>query len=141
MKEVKAMVIESGKLTEYSLGTIDNITSEITHNGKSLKLDKDKILQKIFTEKSWFGNAKRYYVFCKLTNGELELIGLEEFNPYSAISAEEADIMVHESITMRGARNLVSKIKGKGGPKKIWMFIIILVVIISVVYMKMQGMI
>ncbi len=140
-KEVKAMVIEQGKLTEHGLGTIDNMKSEITHNGKSLKLDKEEVVQKIFTEKNWRGKPKRYCVFCKLDGGTPKLIGLEEFNPYHAISAEEADIMVHEGVTMRGARNLVTKMNVAGGPKKIWIFVIILVVIISAVFMKYQGMI
>ncbi|MBA7660850.1 hypothetical protein ES703_68856 [subsurface metagenome] len=135
------MVIERGKMTEHGLGTIDKMDLEITHKGKSLKLDKEEVLQRIFTEKNWRGKPKRYYVFCKLDGETLELIGLDEFNPYNAISAEEADIMVHEGVTMRGVRNLVSKVKGVGGPKRLWIFIIILVVIISVVYLKYQGMI
>lgn len=139
--EVKAMIIEPGKLTEHTLGTIDEIKSNITHNGKSLKLDREEVLQKIFTERNWRGKPKRYCIFCKLDGGAPELIGLEEFNPYHAISAEEADIMVHEGVTMRGARNLVTKIKIGGGPKKIWIFVIILIVILSVVFMKYQGMI
>lgn len=140
-KEVTAMVIESGKLTRHSIGTIDHVKLEITHNGKTLKLTKDEIMQKIFTEKNWFGDAKRYYVFCKLIDsGTLELIGLEEFNPYRAISAEEADIMVHEGVTMRGVRNLITRATGKGGSNKLLVFIIILVVIVTVAYMKAQGM-
>lgn len=141
-KEVRAMVIEQGKMTEHGLGTIDKMNLEITHRGKALKFDKEEVLQKLFTERNWRGKPKRYYVFCKLDGTDaLELIGLDEFNPYYAISAEEADIMVHESVTMRGARNLVSKVKGVGGPKKLWIFLIILIVIIGVVFMKYQGLI
>ena len=140
--EVKAMVIEQGKMTEHSLGTIDNIKSGITHRGRSLKLDKEEVVQKIFTEMNWRGKPKRCYVFCNLNETRTpELIGLDEFNPYRAISAEEADIMVHEGVTMRGVRNLVTKVKGVGGPKRLWIFLIILIVIISVVYLKYQGMI
>lgn len=140
--EVKAMVIEPGKLTEHDLGTIDKMKSEITHNAKSLKLTKDEAMQKIFTEKNWRGKPNQYCIFCK-PNGTktLELVGLEEFNPYRAISAEEADIMVHEGVTMRGARNLVTKVKGVGSSKRIWIFVIILVVTITVAFMKTQGMI
>lgn len=141
-KEVKVMVIEQGKMTEHSLGTTDNINLEITHKRRSLKLDKGEVAQKIFTELNWRGKPKRYYAFCKLDGEALELMGLDEFNPYNAISAEEADIMVHEGVTMRGVKNLVTKVKGVGGgPKKLWIFIIILIVIISVVYLKYQGMI
>jgi len=140
--EVKAMVIEPGKLTEHGLGTIDHMKLEITHNGKSLKFTKDEAMQKIFTEKNWRGKSERYCIFCRLDGTKtLELMGLEEFNPYRAISAEEADIMVHEGVTMRGARNLVTKVKGVGGPKRIWIFVIILVVTITVAFMKTQGMI
>ena len=141
--EVKAMIIEPSKLTEYDLGTIDKMKSEITHNGKSLKINKAEVMQKIFTEKNWRGKPRRYCVFCKLDGTKaLELMGLEEFNPYHAISAEEADIMVHEGVTMRGARNLVTKMKGvRGGSRKAFVFIVILVVVIAVAFMKSQGMI
>ncbi len=139
--EIKAMIIEPGRLTEYGLGTIDDIKSEITHDGKSLKFDRDEVVQKIFTEKNWRGKPKRYHVFCKLNGETPELIGLDEFNPYHAISAEEADIMVHESVTMRGARNLVTKVKVAGGSRKLMVFVIILVVIIGLVFMSSQGMI
>ena len=140
--EVKAMIIEPGKLTEHGLGTIDDMESEITHNGKSLKLDKEEVLQKIFTEKNWRGKPKRYCVFCKLDGTETpELVGLDEFNPYHAISAEEADIMVHEGVTMRGARNLVTKVKGVGGggSRKLLIFLIIFIMIVALVFMKSQG--
>ncbi|NVM22255.1 MAG: hypothetical protein HWN68_10810 [Desulfobacterales bacterium] len=142
MKEVKAMIIEQGRLTEYSLGTTDGMRLDITHNGKSLKLDKEEVLQKLFMERNWRGKPKRYYVFCRLNGGTPKLVGLEEFNPYNAISAEEADIMVHESVTMRGARNLVTKVKGVGGgSRKLMIFLIILIVIIGMVVMKYQGLI
>ncbi len=141
-REVKAMVIEQGKMTEHSLGTTDNINLEITHNGQQLKLDRGEVAQKIFTELNWRGKPKRYYIFCKLDGPEaVELIGLNEFNPYTAISAEEADIMVHESVTMRGARNLVTKIAVKGGSRKLMVFLIILVFIIGLVFMSSQGVI
>lgn len=139
--EVKARVIEPGKMTEHDLGTIDDMASTITHDGKQLKFDRDEVVQKLFTEKNWRGKPKRYYVFCKLDGETPELIGLEEFSPYNAISAEEADIMVHESVTMRGARNLVSKIGVKGGSRKLMVFLIILVTIIGVVVMASQGLI
>lgn len=142
-KEIKAMIIEQGKMTEHSLGTTDNVNLEITHKGKQLKLDKEEVAQKIFTELNWRGKPKRYYIFCKLDGSEtVELIGLNEFNPYTAISAEEADIMVHEGVTMRGARNLVTKVKGVGGgSRKLLIFLIILIVIVAVVFMKYQGLI
>lgn len=142
-REVKAMIMEQGKLTEHDLGTIDNMKSEITHNGKSLKLTKDEVMQKIFTEKNWRGKPKRYCIFGRLDETKtLELMGLEEFNPYRAISAEEADIMVHEGVTIRGARNLVTKVTGVGGGfKRIFVFVVILVVVIAVAFMKAQGMI
>jgi len=140
--EIKVMVIEPGKLTEHAFGTIEAMKSEITHNGKAVKLDKEEVLQKLFTERNWRGKPKQYYVFCKLEGEKLELIGLEEFNPYHAISAEEADIMVHESVTMRGARNLVTKVKGVGGgSRKLLIFLIIFIIIVGVVFMKTQGMI
>lgn len=140
-RKVTAMILEPGRLTDYQLGMSDKMKLEITHNGKTLKFDKAKVLQKIFTERNWRGNPKRFYVFCELNEGKPALVGLDEFNPYRAFSSEEADIMIHESVTLRGARNLVTKVKGVGGPRKMWIFLIMLVVIISVVYMKMQGMI
>jgi len=141
-REIKAMIMEPNKLTEHDLGTTDNVKLEIKHDGKTLKFKKGEVLQKIFAEKTWLGDTKRYYVFCKLANsGSPELIGLEEFDPYTAISAEEADIMVHEALTIRGIKNLVAKVKGAGGAKKIYVFVIILVTVITLAFMKSQGMI
>lgn len=142
-KEVKAMVMEKSKLTEYNLGPIDDMKLNITHNEQSLQLNKDTVLHKIFTERNWYGRVKGYYVFYKLTDGGvLESMELEEFNPYHSISAEEADIMLHESLTMRGVRGLVTKIKGGGGGiNKLLVFIVILVVVVGLAFMKMQGMI
>lgn len=134
------MVMGSGRLTEHSLGTIDNMNLEITHNGKQLKLNRDEVLQGIFTERNWMGGAKGYYVFFKQDDGEgLEMIGLEGFSPYRGISAEEAYIMVHEGVTMRGVKSLVTKAGGKGVSRKLMIFIIIFVVIIAVVYLNSIG--
>lgn len=139
---VRAMIMEPGKLTEHDLGPIDDMKLGITHNGKPLKLTKDEAMRKIFTEKNWRGKPKRYCIFGRLNGTKMfELMGLEEFNPYRAISAEEADIMVHEGVTMRGARNLVTKVKGVGGSNRLFIFVIILVAVVAVAYMKAQGMI
>ena len=142
---VKMLIIESGKLTEYDLNLDDNEELKITHNGGSLTFKRDEIMQKTFTEMNWHGGVKQLFAFCKLfKNGgqpKPGLIGLEEFNPYYSISAEEADIMLHEGITMRGIKHLVTKMKIGGGIKRIWIFVIILIAIIAIVYLKYKGMI
>jgi len=139
---VGMVMIEPGKMTEYDLSLTDVKEVKIDHNGKSLEFKRDDVLQKTFAKMNWHGGVKQLYAFCRLPReGTPELIGLDEFNPYKTISAEEADIMLHEDVTLRGVKHLVTKIAGRGGLPRGWLlFAVILIVIIAIV-MKSQGMI
>lgn len=80
-RKVTAMILEPGRLTDYPLGMSDKMKLEVTHDGKTLKFNKQEVLQKLFTERNWRGKPKRFYVFCELNEGKPALVGLDEFNP------------------------------------------------------------
>lgn len=140
--DAKMIIIEPGQMTEYDLSIPNDKEFKIDHNGKSLEFKRDDVLKKTFAQMNWHGGVKQLFSFCRLPkDGEPGLIGLDEFDPYKTISAEEADIMLHENVTLRGVKHLVTKIAGRGGLPRGWLLFAIILIIIIAIVMKSQGMI
>lgn len=140
--DVTMVMIEPGKMTEHDLNITEDKKFEIDHDEKSLKFDRKDVLQKTFAQMNWHGGVKQLFSFCRLPkDGEPELIGLDKFNPYKTISAEEADIMLHENVTLRGVKHLVTKIAGGSGLPRGWLLFAVILIIIIAIVMKSQGMI
>lgn len=140
--ELRLMVIEPCQLTMHPLIITDDTEFKIKHNGKLLTFQRDALMQKTFAEMNWHGGIKHLFVFCKLTEkGSPDLIGLKEFDPYSMISSEEADIMLHEGVTVKGVKHLVTKVSGVSGSTRIWLLLGVVLIVVIALVMKSQGMI
>lgn len=154
-KPIKAVVLDNESMDVQDI-KLD--TESISYGEKTLNVD----IKKVFTETNWslrlfyhfipfFSRVKQQYLFFDLTKGDsqtatkdggqtIEPVGLEKFDPTRMISAEEADLMIHETATLGAVKNIVQAIGGKGFSPKLLMFIIIIVVIIAVVAMQTMGM-
>jgi len=131
----KAMILEPGSFTEIDIETdVDGKMKEIKHNDRMLKPDE----KKLFIEKNWWGKTKqRYQIFDLTTNlVSYDPVGMVTFDPTNTISAEEADLRIHESITSAATSSIVAKIRGVAVGKK-WMIIVAVIVIVvaSIAYL------
>ena len=108
-RPVKALVIGASELHEHEVGLISKLDKKFEHDGKTYKVDSAKI----FNERNFFGYPKQRYLFYLLNEKEknpTEPTGIEDFNPEKTISAEEADLYLHEQITAKGfARMILGK--------------------------------
>lgn len=126
-KPIKALVMGTGTLDEYDIGTIDKMKTDVKHGDYTLKPD----TKKIFNERGFFGGIKQRYLFFNTldsTVGPLEPMGLDTFDPTVAVSAEEADMDIHETATAGAVANLIPKIKGVVAGRK-WIFVLMAIVI------------
>lgn len=124
---IKAMILEKGKLTELDMKVDkDGKLEAVKHDDKILTPD-DK---KFFVERNWRGRIKQKYQIFDLTTVplSLEAVGMIAFDPTKTISAEEADLRIHEEITAAATSSIVMKIKGVAVSKK-WLFVVMGIVI------------
>ena len=141
-RPVKAIVMDE-KLTEYDLGPVGNLPASIKHGDTTLEVDP----LFMFKETNWRGKTKGWFLFYDLVNltpgatnpKSIKPLGLKDFDPEKEMSAEEADLYIHETKTSSAVSNIVQKLK-VGGSFKFWMFIIILIVVAvaATIYFKLR---
>jgi hypothetical protein len=129
-KPIIGLVIEPSTLKRYDMGLIDKMKADVKHGDYTLTPN----AKRVFNERGFFGGIKQRYLLFDATNPEpdtttLKPIGLEAFDPTVAVSAEEADLDIHETVTAGATANIIPRIKGAVAGKK-WMIVMMIIVII-----------